>query len=69
MANTMDQELYPYFLQLSEAEKKTVLQMLKNFVQGKKHGTERKALNNITWKLKRLWPRYEWVKYIVMMKL
>ena len=41
MANTIDQELYQYFLQLSEAEKKTVLQMLKTFVQGKKQSPER----------------------------
>ena len=41
MANTMDQELYQYFMQLSEAEKKSVLQMLKTFVKGRKPPSKR----------------------------
>ncbi len=36
MANAMEQELYKYFLQLDEAEKKSVLEMLKTFVKGRK---------------------------------
>jgi hypothetical protein len=35
MANAMEQELFQYFLQLDEAEKKSVLQMLKTFVKGR----------------------------------
>jgi hypothetical protein len=35
MANPMEQELFHYFLQLDEAEKKSVLQMLKTFVKGR----------------------------------
>ena len=37
----MDQELYQYFMQLSEAEKKSVLQMLKTFVKGRKPPSKR----------------------------
>lgn len=35
MAKAMEQELFQYFLQLDEAEKKSVLQMLKTFVKGR----------------------------------
>ncbi|HEY4323797.1 MAG TPA: hypothetical protein VGN20_07415 [Mucilaginibacter sp.] len=35
MANAIEQELFQYFLQLDEAEKKSVLQMLKTFVKGR----------------------------------
>lgn len=41
MANTVEQELHHYFLQLSEAEKKSVLQLLKTFVKGKSQKAER----------------------------
>ena len=36
MANTLEQELFRYILQLDEAEKKSVLQMLKTFLKGRK---------------------------------
>jgi len=35
MAKAMEQELFQYFLQLDEAEKKSVLQLLKTFVKGR----------------------------------
>ena len=35
MARVLDQELFQYILQLDEAEKKSVLQMLKTFVKGR----------------------------------
>jgi hypothetical protein len=35
MAKAMEQELFQYFLQLDEEEKKSVLQMLKTFVKGR----------------------------------
>jgi len=35
MANTLEQELFRYILQLDEAEKKSVLQMLKTFLKGR----------------------------------
>lgn len=41
MANTIDQELYKYFIQLNEAEKKSVVQMLKTFIKNRKQAPER----------------------------
>lgn len=35
MAQALDQELIKYILQLDEAEKKSVLQMLKTFLKGR----------------------------------
>ncbi|AXY73866.1 hypothetical protein D3H65_07675 [Paraflavitalea soli] len=35
MANTLEQELYKYIIQLDDAEKKSVLQMLKTFLKGR----------------------------------
>ena len=40
MTKALERELFQYFLQLDEAEKKSVLQMLKTFVKGReKKGT------------------------------
>ena len=36
MAKALDQEMYNYFVQLNEAEKKSVIQMLKTFIKGRK---------------------------------
>ncbi|TDW97626.1 hypothetical protein [Dinghuibacter silviterrae] len=36
MAKALDQEMYSYFIQLNEAEKKSVIQMLKTFLKGRK---------------------------------
>ena len=44
MANTIDQELHHYFMQLNEAEKKSIVQMLKTFVKGRKQSPERISL-------------------------
>jgi predicted transcriptional regulator len=44
MANTMEQQLQTYFTQLSEAEKKSVLQLIKTFVNGKKQAEERMSI-------------------------
>ncbi|RFS21987.1 hypothetical protein DVR12_15195 [Chitinophaga silvatica] len=35
MAKALDHEMYNYFMQLNDAEKKSVIQMLKTFVKGK----------------------------------
>jgi D-Tyr-tRNAtyr deacylase len=35
MAKALEQELFDYILRLNEAEKKSVLQMLKTFVKGR----------------------------------
>ncbi len=41
MANTIDQEMFTYFMQLNEAEKKSVVEMLKTFIKGRKDKPER----------------------------
>lgn len=41
MAKALDQELVYYMFQLDEAEKKSVLQMLKTFVKGREKNTDR----------------------------
>jgi hypothetical protein len=35
MATVLDKEMFNYFTQLNEAEKKSVVQMLKTFLQGR----------------------------------
>ena len=35
MANVLDKEMFNYFTQLNEAEKKSVVQMLKTFLKGR----------------------------------
>ena len=44
MAKVLDQELLHYILQLDEAEKKSVLQMLKTFVKGREKKVARVSL-------------------------
>ena len=41
MASALDKELFSYFIQLNEAEKKSVLQMLKTFLQRRTEETSR----------------------------
>lgn len=36
MGKALDQEMYNYFMRLNEAEKKSVIQMLKTFLKGRK---------------------------------
>ncbi|MBO9561395.1 MAG: hypothetical protein J7621_01430 [Niastella sp.] len=38
MANALEQEMSKYFMQLDEADKKSVLQLIKTFIQKKKTG-------------------------------
>jgi len=52
MANTVDQELYQYFAQLNDAEKKSVLQLLKTFVKGRKQPLERISIEQYNLELK-----------------
>jgi hypothetical protein len=37
MANTLDREMYGYFMQLNDAEKKSVVELLKTFMKGRKN--------------------------------
>ena len=41
MANTVDREMFTYFMQLNDAEKKSVVEMLKTFIKGRKDQPER----------------------------
>jgi CDP-diacylglycerol pyrophosphatase len=40
MANALEKEWYSYFVQLNDAEKKSVLLMLKTFLKGRKENME-----------------------------
>ena len=37
MANAIDREMYAYFMQLNDAEKKSVVELLKTFMKGRKN--------------------------------
>ena len=41
---TLDQKMYNYFMQLNEAEKKSVVQMIKTFLQSRKATPERMSI-------------------------
>ncbi len=41
---TLDQKMYNYFIQLNEAEKKSVVQMIKTFLQSRKVTPERMSI-------------------------
>jgi predicted transcriptional regulator len=41
---TLDQKMYNYFMQLNEAEKKSVVQMIKTFLHSKKATPERMSI-------------------------
>lgn len=45
MASILEKELYGYILQLDEAEKKSVLEMLKTFLKGRKKGVMRVSID------------------------
>ncbi len=36
MTNTLDREMYAYFMQLNDAEKKSVVELLKTFMKGRR---------------------------------
>ena len=42
--STLDQNMYDYFMQLNEAEKKSVVQMIKTFLQSRKEASERPSM-------------------------
>jgi len=44
MAKALEQELFQYILRLDEAEKESVLQMLKTFVKGRKKKATRVSI-------------------------
>jgi len=54
MANALEQELMQYIHQLDEAEKKSILQMLKTFVKGRGSRLNVSASRSITRNCRRL---------------
>jgi hypothetical protein len=59
MSKALEQELYQYILQLDEAEKKSVLQMLKTFVKGRGENLSRISLEEYNQELKEAEEEYE----------
>lgn len=45
MASVLEKEMYNYFTQLNEAEKKSVIQMLKTFLKGRKENPGRISID------------------------
>lgn len=48
MANALDQELYQYFTRLNEQEKKSFIQLLKNFLSSRKENQSIPSLEEYT---------------------
>jgi len=48
MAKALDKELFQYILKLDEAEKKSVLQMLKTFLKGRETNVSRIGIEQYT---------------------
>ena len=63
MAKAMEQELFQYFLQLDEAEKKSVLQMLKTFVKGREEKASRISIEEYNQELHEAEGEYERGEY------
>ena len=61
MASTLEQELFQYILQLDEAEKKSVLQMLKTFLKGRE--ATRVSIEEYNQELKEAETEYEKGEY------
>jgi hypothetical protein len=63
MSKALEQELYQYILQLDEAEKKSVLQMLKTFVKGRDGQVSRVSIEEYNQELKEAEAEYEREEY------
>ena len=44
METTLDKEMYDYFIQLNDAEKKSVVQMIKTFLGSRKEASDRLSI-------------------------
>lgn len=64
MANTTDQELLHYVTQLNEAEKKSVLQLIKTFSNGRAEVSERISIEQYNKELAEAEAEYERGQYI-----
>ncbi|HEX9509965.1 MAG TPA: hypothetical protein VF939_05750 [Puia sp.] len=63
MAKALDNEMYNYFTQLNEAEKKSVIQMLKTFLKGRKATPERISIEQYNQELQEAEAEYERGEY------
>ncbi|HEX3935537.1 MAG TPA: hypothetical protein VHW43_12710 [Puia sp.] len=63
MSKALEQELFQYILQLDEAEKKSVLEMLKTFVKGRKGQVSRISIEEYNQELKEAEAEYERGEY------
>jgi hypothetical protein len=64
MGKALEQELLQYILQLDEAEKKSVLQMLKTFVKGRKGKASRISIDEYNQELQEAETEYEKGEYV-----
>jgi hypothetical protein len=64
MAKALEQELMQYILQLDDAEKKSVLQMLKTFVKGREGKVSRIGIEEYNQELKEAEAEYERGEYL-----
>jgi predicted transcriptional regulator len=64
MAEALNKEMYNYFTQLNEAEKKSVIQMLKTFLQGRKENDKYITLEQYNKELQEAEEEFERGDYI-----
>ena len=63
MGKASEQELFQYILRLDEAEKKSVLQMLKTFVKGREKKATRVSIEQYNQELQEAEAEYERGEY------
>jgi dTDP-D-glucose 4,6-dehydratase len=63
MAKALEQELLQYILQLDDAEKKSVLQMLKTFVKGREGKASRVSIEEYNLELQKAEEEFEKGEY------
>jgi hypothetical protein len=63
MSKALEQELYQYILQLDEAEKKSVLQMLKTFLKGREGQASRISIEEYNQELQEAEAEYQRGEY------
>jgi predicted transcriptional regulator len=64
MAKALEQELLQYILQLGEAEKKSVLQMLKTFVKARESKASRVSIEQYNQELQEAEAEFEKGEYV-----
>jgi predicted transcriptional regulator len=64
MAKALDNEMYNYFTQLNDAEKKSVIQMLKTFLKGRAEKDERVTVEQYNQELQEAEAEYEKGQYV-----